>query len=517
MRFLILFFPFFLFAGWAEETLEKMSLEEKIGQLFVAPACPLRDEDHWEDWQRLIHELHIGNAILKHSDPLRQVEFLNRLQGSSPLPILVTADAEWGLSMRMKDTVVYPRNMTLGAISDPNSTYLLGKEIARQARLVGIHMNLAPVADVNINPKNPIIHMRSFGEDPVRVASHVSAFARGMQDGGILACVKHFPGHGDTAVDSHHDLPYIPYGWERLHSVELVPFAQAIEDGAAAVMSAHLHVPCIDPDLPASLSRACLKTLLRKELGFEGLIVSDALNMSALTKRFSTEEIASLARVAGCDLLLYGDHIAPNIDKLMREDIPRAWAALKKGYEEKRLDSAELDESVLRILRAKEKLGIHLKPVISSENLLEELQTAEAVQLKQELFQQAVTLVGEPVSLNPNAAYISVGANDAIAENFSHVVSPRDDLSRFEQVVFALRDINFRKENYGIPLDVLEAIEVCGKRAVVCLFGTPYALHLFTGCSSVLVGYETEPEAQKAVFLVLSGKERAAGKLPAAP
>lgn len=515
MRFLILFSPFFLFAGWAEEELEKMTLEEKIGQLFVAPACPLREEEHWEDWLRLMRDMHIGNAILKHSDPVRQVEFLNRLQAESKLPLLVTADAEWGLSMRMANTVVYPRNMTLGAIADSSQIYRLGKEIARQARLVGIHMNLAPVADVNNNPKNPIIHMRSFGEHPEAVARHVSAFTRGMQVGGILACVKHFPGHGDTAVDSHHDLPFIPYGWDRLRSVELVPFQRAIEEGAAAVMSAHLHVPWIDDELPTSLSPACLKTLLRQEMGFGGLIVSDALNMSALTKHYSTGEISILARIAGCDLLLYGDHMAPNIDKLMREDIPQAYAALKKGYELGHLDLAELDESVLRILRAKEKLGIHLERALSTENLLEQLHAEEAVQLKQELYQQAVTLVGEPVVLCSNAAYVSVGGKDGMGEYFNAVVSVEDDLSRFDQVVFALRDLNLRKEHFGIPLEVLRAIEVCGERTVVCLFGTPYALPLFTGCKSVLVGYETE--AEMAVFRVLEGAETPQGKLPIHP
>ncbi len=512
MRFLILLTPFFLFAGWAEDTLETMTLEEKIGQLFVAPACPLREEDHWEDWLKLMREMHIGNAILKHSDPLRQAEFLNRLQNESKLPLLVTADAEWGLSMRMANTVVYPRNMTLGAISDSALVYRLGKEIARQARLVGIHMNLAPVADVNNNPKNPIIHMRSFGEEPEAVARCVSAFAKGMQDGGILACAKHFPGHGDTAIDSHHDLPFIPYGWERLHSVELVPFKRAIDDGTAAIMSAHLQVPCIDEELPTSLSPACLKTLLRRELDFGGLIVSDALNMSALTKNFSTEEIAARARLAGCDLLLYGDHMAPNIDKLMREDIPRAYVALKKRYEQGHLDRAELDESVLRILRAKEKLGIHLERQVSAENLLEQLHTEEAVQLKQELYQQAVTLVGAPVVLSQNAAYVSFGGKDGIGENFRAVVSALDDLSPFDQVVFALRDLNLRKENFGIPLEVLQAIEACGDRAIVCLFGTPYALTLFRGCKSVLVGYE--PEAEEAVFQVLKGIELPQGKLP---
>ncbi|MBU6446487.1 MAG: hypothetical protein KGQ49_03710, partial [Verrucomicrobia bacterium] len=317
-----LFWALIPLTAWAD--LAEMSLDEKIGQLFVMPACPKRGAEHFEDLCTLIHECHVGSVIIKQSDPLTQVAFLNRLQSVSDHRLLVMADAEWGLAMRMADTMAFPRNMTLGAIQDLSLLKELGAEIGRQARLVGIDMNLAPVADVNTNPLNPIIGMRSFGEDPSHVADCVLAISAGMQSAGLLTCVKHFPGHGDTLVDSHKDLPIV-------HDLMggLFPFQRAFAAGVDAVMTAHLYVPVIDPIWPTSLSLACLHMI--KDCGFEGLIISDALNMGAL-RRYSPEEVAIRARAAGCDLLLYGDHIAPNVDEILRETIPRAFAALKRGY-----------------------------------------------------------------------------------------------------------------------------------------------------------------------------------------
>lgn len=381
MRFLILFIPFLLWGSWVEEELGKMTLDQKIGQLFVAPACPLRDADHFADWLQIMKNYHIGNAIVKESDPISQVHFLNRLQKASELPLLITADAEWGLAMRMTDTIAYPRNLALGALNDLNLIYELGCEIGRQAKRVGIRMNLAPVADINSNPDNPVIKTRSFGDDPQKVADCVAAFANGLQSAGVLACAKHFPGHGDTTLDSHYDLPVVFHPLSRLETVELIPFKRAAKKGIAALMTAHLYVPAIDPIYPSSLSPTCIEWI-RKKLKFQGLIITDALNMKAIADRYSPEEIGVLARKAGSDLLLYGDHIAPNVDEILRETIPRAFKALKEAYLSDELDLSELDASVLRILRAKE--GIERS--IPTENLLEELNSKEAIDLKNRLF-----------------------------------------------------------------------------------------------------------------------------------
>ncbi len=375
----IYLFPLFLAA---------LTLDEKIGQLFMAPACPLRGEDHWTDWQHLLTDYHIGNAIVKQSDPLSQVTFLRRLQAASPQPLLIAADAEWGLAMRMSDTLAFPRNQALGAL-DLNLLFQLGQTIGQQAHLVGIHLNLAPVADINNNPANPIIGARSFGDDPHRVAACASAVSRGLQSAGLLSCAKHFPGHGDTHVDSHRALPLIPHSRARLEALEFIPFKQLVAEGIPALMTAHLLVPALDPLYPASLSRACLTGILRDEWHFEGLIISDALNMEALSA-YTPEEIAILARRAGCDLLLYGDHIAPNIDAILRDTIPRAFQALKEAYLSGILDLDELDASVARILKAKE--GIRPIPVVDS--LREALHSPEAMDLQKRLLEEAAVTSG---------------------------------------------------------------------------------------------------------------------------
>ncbi|MBM3184640.1 MAG: glycoside hydrolase family 3 protein, partial [Chlamydiae bacterium] len=224
----ICFLPLFLFCGtWAEKTLSQMTLDEKIGQLFVAPICPMRGEDHQKDWEILLGKFHIGNAIVKQSDPVTQVRCLNTLQKKSKRPLLIAADAEWGLAMRMKDTIAFPKNRILGAVENLDLLEEFGKEVGREAKRVGVHLVLAPVADVNNNPENPIIGARSFGKEPERVADCVAKVIRGIQSAGVFATAKHFPGHGDTKVDSHAALPFISHDWKRLDQIELVPFKRA--------------------------------------------------------------------------------------------------------------------------------------------------------------------------------------------------------------------------------------------------------------------------------------------------
>lgn len=498
MRFLLLFFPLFLFSSdWAEKTLAEMTLDQKIGQLFVSPACPLRKEDHWADWLKVLKDCHVGNAIVKQSDPVTQVKFLNRLQAESAIPLLIMADAEWGLAMRMPNTIAFPRNMTLGAIDDVNWIYQLGEEIGRQAKLVGVHINLAPVADVNNNPANPVIHMRSFGEDPARVAACVSAFAKGLQAAGTLACAKHFPGHGDTHVDSHRDLPVINHPLDRLKTVEFIPFQQVINEGISAIMTAHLYVPAIDSVYPTSLSALCLK-MARELLHFNGLIISDALNMKAIAARYGSEEIALLARKAGCDLLLYGDHIDLNVDEIMRTIIPHAFKALKQAYLSGALDLKELDVSVLRILRAKEKVSRSLP----TDSLLQALHTQEAIDLKKRLFEEAITLVGQPAFPIPeNTAYLSIGDNDVLAAEFPHPAST-------DRIVIAVH----QKE--ALTQEVLAKIASFGDKVILCLFTSPYVLKHFKNQKTILLGYENDPDAQYAVLQVLKGKKAAKGHLP---
>lgn len=378
----IFFFPAFIFGqSWAENTLLKMTLEEKIGQLFIAPACPMRGEDHWNDWLDLIQNYHIGGAITKQADPASHVRFVNRLQKITPCPLLITADAEWGLAMRISDTVAFPKNGILGQIGDLDLIHKIGLEIGKQCKRLGIHLNFSPVADVNTNPSNPVIGVRSFGDNPTWVAQCVVEMLKGLQEGGVMACAKHFPGHGDTALDSHVELPTVSHDKKRLRTTELSPFKKAIENGVSAIMTAHILVPCLDPKFPATLSPAVIETHLRKEMHFEGLIVTDALNMKALSTYYSPQKIAYYAHVAGCDLLLYGDHVAPRIDDIVRNQIPRVYNCLLESYRNKELPLSLLDEKVLRILRAKEKMGLHLQKEVDPKGVAEFLHREDVCDL----------------------------------------------------------------------------------------------------------------------------------------
>lgn len=441
-----------------------MSLEEKVGQLFVAPLCPAREDHHLKDWEAMISESHIGNAILKHSDPNRQIEVLNHLQSLAKIPLLVTADAEWGLAMRMKETIAFPKNMTLGAIEDLPLIEELGEEIGRQARLVGIHMNLAPVVDVNNNPKNPVIHMRSFGDDPAEVSARARAIIRGFQKAGLLSCAKHFPGHGNTAIDSHSDLPIIS---DLLDSIELPPFKEAIDSGVSAIMTAHILVPALDPIHPATLSKTILTKLLRDQLHFDGLVITDALNMKALSNRYSPEEIALKAHDAGADLLLYGAHLYEDVEILIHDTIPRAYTALLQAYREGKFPIEKLDRIVDRILSAKKDLPRNLP-----NNPL--LNTDSAQMLKERLYQNAIVQIG---NLPPE---------------------PR--------TIVSLRNL-YRPE----ALDELYQIH---SNLVICLYETPYAISLLPKNAIILIAFEEDPIAEKVVGEILDGTRKAKGRMP---
>ncbi len=498
----LLLLPCFLFSN-ALERLNGLTLEEKVGQLFIAPICPQRGEDHWQDWNKLIHDLHIGNAIVKHADPETQITALNRLQSLSRIPLLITADAEWGLAMRMSNTIAFPRNMTLGAIQDLSLLETLGEEIGREARLVGIHMNLAPVIDVNNNPLNPIIHMRSFGENPQEVARRAHAIMTGFQKSNLLACAKHFPGHGDTGIDSHFALPLISGSLSRLETIELPPFQEAIKADIAAIMTAHILVPALDPNLPATLSLPILTNLLRNQLHFRGLIITDALNMKSLSDRYSPEEIALRARAAGADLLLYGDHIFSAVDHLLKDWIPRAYHSLLKAYQDKMLPIDKLNESVLRILTTKEKLGLFEAKTL---DLNPSLHTPKALALKQRLFQEAITQVGPSFTLDPEATHLSF-----IASNVTFPAMPEA-----KQIVLSLRDLNPRAERYGLSLPLIDYLKDLSNHSqlLICLFGTPYALSLLPSNATILVAFEDDPMATEAVLQILHGNAQAKGRLP---
>lgn len=352
---LFILFPFLLFSINCDDLLSKMSLDEKIGQLFMIPLCPKRDDYHMQDVKKLICKYHIGGIIVKQSDPETQINCLNDLQKISKLPLIVAADAEWGLGMRMEKTISYPKNIYLSNIEDESLLYELGCEIARQLKLVGVHINLAPVVDIDTSD-NDFLSERSFGKDPSLVAKKAKVLVLGMQSQNILATLKHFPGYNAVEIDPHLNLPKTSHIKNRLENFDFIPYKELIED-VAFIMTAHILLYNIS-NIPASMSKEIITELLIDTLGFQGIIITDALNMKALTNLYSIEDIALYAHIAGNDILLYGDHINPNVDDIIARQIPLAFFAIKQAYLKNILDEKKLDRQVLKILKAKEKLNL---------------------------------------------------------------------------------------------------------------------------------------------------------------
>lgn len=355
---------------WVTQTLATLPLDDRIGQL-IAPAFDSTylptDSDPFDRLVAVMRDSHAGAVIafggtepapqvllnptygtVVLGQPLALAATLNRLQASAPLPLLASADFEYGAGMRIAGATRFPRAMAIGAAGDEQLAFEAGRVTAVEGRAMGVHVNFAPVADVNNNPRNPVINTRSFGEDPARVGALVGAYVRGLQQGGMLATIKHFPGHGDTDTDSHLGLPLIAHPRERLEALELPPFRAGIAAGAGAVMVAHVEMPGLEPaNVPATFSRAVVTNLLRRELGFAGLIVTDAMKMDAIAKMMPPGEAAVRAVRAGADLVLDSP------------DPVAAFTALKAAIASGDIDRAQVDASVARVLRAKARLGLH--------------------------------------------------------------------------------------------------------------------------------------------------------------
>jgi beta-N-acetylhexosaminidase len=512
-----------------KRSLKSLTLDEKIGQLFVIPACQLRGKDHFEDLQHLICERKIGGVLMKQGTAEGQRNFINELQQFSHLPLLCIQDGEWGVGMQLSDVIVFPRNLTLGAIQDFTLLFQLGQEIGKQCRLVGVHLNLAPVCDVNCHPQNPIIHTRSFGENPLQVAIRSQFVMCGIQSMGVLACAKHFPGHGGTATDSHIDLPLIQQDWQRLKNVELLPFKSLIQAGVKAVMSAHLCVEAIVEEtlLPATFSRRMITDLLQMELGFNGLVISDALNMKALSKYYSPDQIALRTLLAGHDLLLYGDHIAPNVDQILRSDVPQAMTAIKNSVEKGEISEEFIDAKVSKILKIKEEISL-FEGVAEEciEHLVERIHSPEAHALKRKLFQEAITVVRNE-SLLPlrekNIALIEWGESPVFANRMDIDRFSLSDPKLFEKareyscLVLSLAKLSNAPPNFGLNeqdeeiLWILSGLKI---PIVAVVFGTPYSLSKMPLFDGIVIAYEKQNEAQEAAADVVLGRISPKGRLP---
>lgn len=523
--------------SWAEKTLQQMTVDEKIGQLFMIAGyvdptfgeAETKKRDILEQINAFITQHGVGGiGLVGPSTSAAQTAILNHYQEMSKYPLLIAQDLEWGLSMRVTDGMRFPKNSTLGAINDDHLIYEMGKEIARQGRLIGVHMNLSPVLDVNINPENPVINVRSFGASPQMVASKGCAMIRGLQDGAMIASAKHFPGLGDISVDPHLDLPSNTHDIKRLEKVELYPFQEAIKTGVLSIQTEHVSMPALEQEvtLPASLSPKVVQHLLKDKMQFQGLVISGALRMQALTKYFSQEEIALRAFLAGSDMLL------------MPQDLLIAFHAIKQALQEGKITLNQIDERVLKILKLKELVGIDKKRLVETPTN-EQLHTEEAKELKYKLYNQAISILRDDNGLLPvrqAAAFVQIG--DASSNAYYEAVKQHTDLDSFflpldyelqqdlieklEQYpliilsvfpadprrIAQIRLLNAQKQAeelkdfrvHGMPkgiVNFLNQLKSQNKKTVVSFFGNPFGLPFFDGFSTVIMGYEDDSIAQE--------------------
>ena len=530
--------PFYtsMHSNWVDSVLTNMSLEEKIGQLFMVAAYSNKDESHYAKIDNLIKNQKIGGLIFFQGGPAREIDLTNRYQSISKIPLLIAGDWEWGLSMRIDSTVMFPRQMMLGAIQDKSLIYEMGAEIARQIKLVGGHINFAPVVDINNNPNNPVIGSRSFGEDRDVVYKHALQYMRGLQDNNILAVAKHFPGHGDTDVDSHKDLPVISHTKARLDSVELYPFRKLFNAGMGGVMVAHLFVPALDStkNTATTLSYKVTTNLLRNELGFKGIAFTDALNMRGVSKFFKPGEVDLKALLAGNDILLFP------------KDVPTAISKIKLAIKNKQLSVEELDKHVRKILALKDWSGAKNFKTITKENITKELKNEDVLLLQQKLIENAVTVVNNNNRILPikglqnlKIASVSIGSTKTnkfqnTLKLYTHVddyqikkfatdvewATLKKKLSKYNLVIFSFNKTNrYPKRNYGISIKSMRMVENYAKNhsVIVDVFSNPYTLKKFTSLENfkaLLVSYNDWDITQKVSAEIIFGAIPAKGKLP---
>jgi beta-N-acetylhexosaminidase len=522
---------------WVERTLRSMSVDEKIGQLVMARSEPIRDA-----W-RAIEEYHVGSIHGGIGDAAAVAVTLNELQRMSKLPLLTSANLEGGAGYVLYGATRMPLAMAIAATGDERLAYEAARVTAQEGRAAGINVNFYPVADVNNNPANPIINIRSFGEDPATVSRFVAAYVRGIQEHGQLATAKHFPGHGDVAVDSHLQMPTLDVSRERLDAVELPPFRAAIEAGAGAFMTAHIWLPRLESKegLPATLSKPVLTTLLRDDLGFEGVLFSDSMGMRGVTSSFSVADAAVLAIEAGADIL-----VTP-------PDVEAAYRALQEAVRSGRISTARLDQSVRRILRAKSALGLVKNRTVDVVRLVETIGTPENRAVAQRIADNAITLVRDqrnvlPLRPSPDLRVVQINMLDTrtgwregpvgrilsaeLAKRFPRAVTIQiDDLTtpaEYELVrkLAGLADalvVNgfVRVASYKGSINLNEAqtrllrdLSASKKPLVFTAFGSPYVLMHVPELPSYAVTYDIGTASELAAIKALTGEIPYSGKLP---
>ncbi len=536
--------------NWAETTLKKMTLEEKLGQLVVINfwgRLTSTESSEYKELLRLVRKKHVGGIMLQarrtptgieRSQAYPTAALANELQRAAKIPLLVAADFENGTAMRLSDGTAFPSMMAVAAAGRSSDAYAVGKVTAIEAQAVGVNWIFAPVADVNLNPDNPIINIRSFGEDPRRVAEFVAEYVRGVQENGALAGAKHFPGHGDINVDSHLAVPIVPHDLDDLNRIDLRPFRAAIGAGVATVMSGHVAVPALEPDanVPATLSRRVQTDMLRKDLRFAGIAVTDALDMGGVTTIASSAEIAVRAIAAGIDVLL----IPPNPDA--------AIMGLRRAVDSGELPLARVNEAVRRVLRGKRRLGLDKRRRIDLGKLSTAIGRPEYKAAAQEIADRGITLLRDDQKLLPLDArqplrillVVVSGDPDAypgaliekeLYDRVSELQVVRTDTKylpatavqlpaadRYDLVIVAVYvRVADRKGSVDLPEEqtgLINKVIGMGKPSIVACFGSPYIASRFANAKTWIAGFGTQDVVQRAMIRALFGQIDIRGEMP---
>lgn len=519
---------------WVDSVYNGLTLEQRVGQLiFVRANYPY--QSYFKTVGKYIKKYNLGGVCFFGGHPMEQVKQFNAWNKKAKTPLMSTIDAEWGIGMRLKESVKYPLQMTLGAIPDDSLIYEMGKQIGEQCKRVGVHINFAPVVDVNSNPRNPVIGMRSFGSDPQKVGKRGVLYMKGLQDENIVACAKHFPGHGDTWQDSHKTLPVVTASYDKIKREGLVPFKKMIINGVGSIMVAHLSVTAFDTlkNHPATLSYPIVTTLLKEKMGFKGLVITDGLDMKGVTNNYGNDSVSYLSFVAGNDILLIPDDV-PSVVKIISD-------AVKEG----RISEKRLEKSCKKILKYKYLTGAWRREKIETKNLLSDLNKPEYKALADKLFSESITLVknqgdilplkndkkktllliiGETKSTPFEQSLSGLKINKTIrlphnaAEKEIQWVLKR--AHKYNRVIVAVLNTNIlAAKHFGIADVDVKLIDSLSQltHVVLDLFASPYSIAYFNkldNISAVIMSYQEKPAAQKASAAVIKGEQIPVGALP---
>ncbi|MGV3586140.1 MAG: glycoside hydrolase family 3 protein [Adhaeribacter sp.] len=524
---------------WVDSVFRTLTPAQRIAQLMIVEAFPNNGKKNEEDVLNLIKRYRVGGIIFFQGGPVRQAKLTNKFQAASKVPLLISMDAESGVGMRMDSAMQYPLPMLLGAINNDSLIYRMGAEIAYEFKRLGMHLNFAPVVDINNNPNNPVISYRSFGENKKDVTSKSLAYMLGMQEHGIIATAKHFPGHGDTDVDSHLDLPVINYGRERLDTLELYPFRALIRSGVGGIMVAHMHLPQLDSsvqNIPTTLSRPVVTNILKRELDFSGLIITDAMVMKGVTKYFKSGEAEVMALVAGNDIL----------ERLV--SVPVAIEAIQEAIREGKISQAEIDRRCKKVLAAKYWVGLNRYKPVPLQNIYQDLHTSRAHETNRRLAEGAITVLHnkrnilpleKPKRKNQKIAVLAVGA--ARPTFFQRKLAERAPIEAFwlprrstkknrdlltkklkkhSRVIIAIYGPSIRPSNHlGLSKEERDLVDklIRDKQVIVTLFDNAYTLNQFSDMArtnGLIVGYQQLPAVQEAAARLIFGEIKPNGKLP---